>query len=185
MSIATLKRKSLRYFNPVSTTHFSLSGTHRNLRQFNNTNLSALSSICHLDSDSAGTTVKTTSGYLSAWRNPVCLYGQTTNSDYLTDSYTFKSNSPYDTSQSSHIDTKRRCVTLNTPSITPSDTVTCGNCISRIGTRIIYQSNIKEPSTITSLINSSSNYISNGIGRKKCLPNATSNTIRIPNNVCG
>lgn len=185
MSIATLKRKSLRYFNPVSTTHFSLSGTHRNLRQFNNTNLSALSSICHLDSDSNGTTVKTTSGYLSEWRNPVYLYGQSPNSEYLTEVNTFKSNSPDDTSQSSHIDTKRRCVTLNTPPITTSDIVICGNCVSRIGSRIIYRGNIKEPSTITSLTNSSSNYIANGIGRKKCLPNSTSNIVLIPNNVCG
>ena len=188
MSIATLKRKSLRYFNPVSTTHFSLSGTHRNLRPFNNTNLSALSSICHLNSDSNGNSVKTTSGYLSEWKNPVCLYGQIPNSGYLTDTNTFKSNSPEDTSQSSYIDTKRRyisrCVILNTPSISETDTPTCGNCISRIGTRIIYQSNIKEPNSITSSTNSSSNYTSNGIGRKECLPTETSNIIRLPNNVC-
>ena len=186
MSIATLKRKSSRYFTPVSTTHFSLSGTHRNVRQFNNTNLSALSSICHLDSDCTGNTVKTTSGYFSSWRNPVCLYGQSSNPDYLTDSHSFKSNSPEDTSQSSHINTKRRLLTsCPTNKTTTNNIVTCGNCVSRIGTRIIYQSNIKEPSTITSLTNSSSNYTSNGIGRKKCLPNETSNIVRMQNHLCG
>ena len=188
MSIATLKRKSSRFIHPVSNTHFSLSGTHRNFRHFNNTNLSALSSTCHLDSDSTGNTVKTTSGYLSAWRNPVCLYTQPINPNFLSYLSTFKSNSPDDTSQSSYIDTKRRCVTLNTPHIDTDgvvDNLSCGTCVSRIGSRIIYHSNIKESSTIKSITNSSSNYILNGIGRKKCLPNAASNITLLPNNICG
>ena len=186
MSIATLKRKSSRFFYPVSTTHFSLSGTHRNIRQFNNTNLSSLSSSCHLDSDSTGNTVKTTSGLLSGWRNPVCLYSQP-NPMFLSDLLSFKTNSPDNTSQSSYINTKRRCVSLNTPHIdvVDSDNNKCGTCISRIGSRIIYQSNIKESSNIKSLTNSSSNYTSNGLGRKECLPNTTSNNILLPNNICG
>ena len=183
MSIATLKRKSSRFINPVSNTHFSLSGTHRNLRPFNNTNLSALSSTCHLDSDSNGNTVKTTSGHLSAWQNPVCLYGQSINPEYVAGSHTFKSNSPDDTSQSSYLDTKRRCVVLKTPHTNSSDK--CYICVARIGTRIIYKYNIKEPLNIKSLTNSSSNYIANDIGRKACLPNAESNIVRIPNIICG
>lgn len=179
MSIVTLKRRALQIQNPVSSSHFSLAGNHRNQRTFGNTNLSSLSSnssSCYKNSDTSALSTKNTSGYLlSTVIYPTCDNSATPNSTYFKDLKTVKVISPLNKSQSSHIYKKHTevsgCTIVKTISSQTDAECKCIITKYHIGGRKVYRSANEKPTEIYNKTTpTSSEYTLSALLRKKCLP---------------
>ena len=188
MSIVALKRRAAHIQFPISSTHFSLAGNHRNQRVFGNTNLSSLSSnssCCYINPDTSPLSTKNTSGYLlSTVIYPTCKEGITPNAAYFTNKNMVKIISPLNKSQESYINKKRSevsaCDIKKTviADITPPE---CKCIITQyhIGGRKIYRVKNEKPTEIyVKTTPTASEYTSSALLLKNCLPLSASMNLK-------